>query len=137
MARQTLAFVPFALTNNPTCQAHPRCLCLDKSHCPECSTLSFPKQPIVSTLCSVPPVQVGKRSSYRHLSLKALPESVQEPPLSLPPPNPRPCPEEVDHTLLSYLRPRQSGRKLSPKSLTELNGLEPTQNRRLTEILAL
>lgn len=30
------------------------------------------------------------------------------------------------HTLVGYLRPGVAGRKLSPKFLTELNGLEPT-----------
>ena len=32
------------------------------------------------------------------------------------------------HTLMGYLRPGVGGRKLSPKFLTELNGLEPTLN---------
>lgn len=29
---------------------------------------------------------------------------------------------------MGYLRPEMGGRELSPKSLTELNGLEPTLN---------
>lgn len=43
----------------------------------------------------------------------------------------------VTPSLSGYLRPRPSGRKLSPKSLTELNGPEPTRNRRSTKTLAL
>lgn len=35
------------------------------------------------------------------------------------------------HTLMGYLWPGMAGRKLSPKFLTELNGLEPTVNRLL------
>lgn len=117
----TPTFVPLALTNNPTHQHFPGAS-VWTSHtvlsAPHYLFKNSPSSPHSST--TVPPVQVGKGSSYRHLR-------------SFSHPTP---PAEVDHTLFDYLRPRQSGRKLSPKSLTELNGLEPTQNCQSSKILA-